>query len=119
MKAQLPVREAILNRRTYEAPAEGRSDKLRLDFNENTTGCSPAVRRALAKLTTKQLAMYPEYQAPTRRMARYLSVRPEELLLTNGGHHAPRPLFPTLGASRTPPPISEPPLPIRPPYPGV
>jgi len=59
MKAQLPVREAILNRRTYEAPAEGRSDKLRLDFNENTTGCSPAVRRALAKLTTKQLAMYP------------------------------------------------------------
>jgi len=28
------VREAILNRRTYEAPAEGRSDKLRLDFNE-------------------------------------------------------------------------------------
>src|SRR5258705_7176479 len=79
MKAQLPVREAILNRRTYEAPAEGRSDKLRLDFNENTTGCSPAVRRALAKLTTKQLAMYPEYQAPTRRMARYLSVRPEEL----------------------------------------
>jgi len=59
MKVHLPVREAILNRRTYEAPAEGRSEKLRLDFNENTAGCSPAVRRALAKLTTKQLAMYP------------------------------------------------------------
>jgi len=59
MKVHLPVRKAILNRRTYEAPAEGRSDKLRLDFNENTSGCSPAVRRALAKLTTKQLAMYP------------------------------------------------------------
>src|SRR6266852_3101475 len=62
MKVHLPVRKAILNRRTYEAPAEGRSDKIRLDFNENTTGCSPAVRRALTKLTTKQLAMYPEYQ---------------------------------------------------------
>src|SRR5437660_9890018 len=90
MKVHLPVREAILNRRTYEVPAEGRSEKLRLDFNENTAGCSPAVRRALAKLTTKQLAMYPEYQAPTRRIARYFGVRTEALLLTNGGDDALR-----------------------------
>jgi histidinol-phosphate aminotransferase len=95
MKVHLPVRKAILNRRTYEAPAEGRSDKLRLDFNENTAGCSPAVRRALAKLTTKQLAMYPEYQAPTRRIARYFGVRPEQLLLTNGGDDALRVFFDT------------------------
>ena len=95
MKAHLPVRKAILNRRTYEAPAEGRSNKLRLDFNENTSGCSPAVRRALAKLTTKQLAMYPEYLAPTRRIARYFGVRSEELLLTNGGDDALRVFFDT------------------------
>jgi len=95
VKVQLPVREAILNRRTYEAPAEGRSDKLRLDFNENTAGCSPAVRRALAKLTTKQLAMYPEYQAPTQRIARHFGVRREELLLTNGGDDALRVFFDT------------------------
>jgi histidinol-phosphate aminotransferase len=95
MKVRLPVRKAILNRRTYEAPAEGRSNKLRLDFNENTAGCSPAVRRALAKLTTKQLAMYPEYLAPTRRIARYFGVRPEELLLTNGGDDALRVFFDT------------------------
>ncbi len=57
MKVRLPVRQAILNRRTYEAPAEGRAGKVRLDFNENTSGCSPTVRRALAKLTAKQLAM--------------------------------------------------------------
>jgi histidinol-phosphate aminotransferase len=95
MKVHLPVRKAILNRRTYEAPAEGRADKLRLDFNENTTGCSPAVRRALAKLTGKQLAMYPEYQAPTARLARYFGVRPEELLLANGGDDALRVFFDT------------------------
>src|SRR5258708_9556581 len=95
MKVHLPVRKAILNRRTYEAPAEGRSDKLRLDFNENTSGCSPEVRGALAKLTTKQLAMYPEYQAPTRRIARFFGVRPEELLLTNGGDDALRVFFDT------------------------
>jgi histidinol-phosphate aminotransferase len=95
MKVHLPVRKAILNRRTYEAPAEGRSSKLRLDFNENTGGCSQAVRHALAKLSAKQIAMYPEYQAPTRRLARYFRVRPEELLLTNGGDDALRVFFDT------------------------
>ena len=95
MKPKLPVRRAILNRRTYEAPAEGRQNKLRLDFNENTTGCSPAVKRALAKLTTKQLAMYPEYEARTRKVAQYLQVRAEELLLTNGGDDALRVFFDT------------------------
>jgi histidinol-phosphate aminotransferase len=93
MKVHLPVREAILNRRTYEAPAEGRSNKLRLDFNENTSGCSPSVRRALAKLTAKQIAMYPEYQAPTNRLAHYFGVRPQELLLANGGDDALRVFF--------------------------
>jgi len=61
MSAQLPIRKAILERRTYEAPAEGREGKVRLDFNENTAGCSPKVIRALGKMSPKQLAMYPGY----------------------------------------------------------
>ena len=93
MKPQLPVRQAILDRRTYEPPGEGRADKLRLDFNENTAGCSPAVRRALAKLTPKLLSMYPEYERGTRRLARHFQVAPEELLLTNGGDDALRLFF--------------------------
>jgi histidinol-phosphate aminotransferase len=112
MKVHLPVRKAILNRRTYEAPAEGRSDKIRLDFNENTTGCSPAVRRALAKLTTKQLAMYPEYQAPTARLARHFGVRAEELLLTNGGDDALRVFFDTFVEPRSSVLICEPTFPM-------
>ncbi len=112
MRVHLPVRKAILNRRTYEAPAEGRSNKLRLDFNENTAGCSPAVRRALAKLTTKQLAMYPEYQAPTRRIARYFGVRAEELLLTNGGDDALRVFFDTFVESGSSILICEPTFPM-------
>ncbi|MBZ5541951.1 MAG: histidinol-phosphate transaminase [Acidobacteriia bacterium] len=95
MKVRLPVRRAILERRTYEPPAEGRRNKLRLDFNENTAGCAPAVLRALAKLSAKQLAMYPEYLAPTRRLARYFGVRPQELLLANGGDDALRVFFDT------------------------
>ncbi|MGB8473619.1 MAG: histidinol-phosphate transaminase [Candidatus Acidiferrum sp.] len=93
MKLQLPTRQAILDRRTYEPPGEGRADKLRLDFNENTAGCSPAVCRALAKLTPKLLSMYPEYERGTRRLARHFHVAPEELLLTNGGDDALRLFF--------------------------
>jgi histidinol-phosphate aminotransferase len=93
MKVQLPVRQAILGRRTYEPPGEGRANKLRLDFNENTAGCSPAVTRALAKLSPKQLAMYPEYERGTRRLARHFGVKPDELLLTNGGDDALRVFF--------------------------
>jgi histidinol-phosphate aminotransferase len=93
MKARLPVRKAILQRKTYEAPAEGRLDKVRLDFNENTTGCGPAVLRALRKLTPQQLAMYPEYAVPTRRIAAYFGISEYELLLTNGGDDALRVFF--------------------------
>jgi histidinol-phosphate aminotransferase len=93
MNAQIPTRRAILERRTYEPPGEGRAKKLRLDFNENTSGCSPAVIRALAKLSPKQIAMYPEYERPTKRLARYFGVKPEELLLTNGGDDALRSFF--------------------------
>src|SRR5207302_7507887 len=58
--------------------------KLRLDFNANTIGCSPAVMRALRKITPEQLAMYPEYENSLRRLAAYFGVRPSEMLLTNG-----------------------------------
>src|ERR1700681_1401812 len=95
MRSGLPVRNAILERRTYESPAEGRAKKMRLDFNENTSGCSRAVVRALARLSPKQLAMYPEYQRPTRALARYFGVKPEELLLANGGDDGLRVFFDT------------------------
>ncbi len=95
MKVRLPVRKAILERRTYEAPAEGRKGKMRLDFNENTTGCSAAARKAIGRLSTKELAMYPEYEKPTEEVARYFHVRPDEIALTNGGDDALRVFFDT------------------------
>lgn len=93
MTRQLPTRKALLERRTYEPPAEGRERKLRLDFNENTSGCPPAVIRALSKLSPKQIAMYPEYARPTQRLARYFGVNVDELLLANGGDDALRVFF--------------------------
>ena len=112
MKVRLPVRKAILLRRTYEAPAEGRAGKIRLDFNENTTGCSAAARRALARLSAKQIATYPEYKVPTRKLARYFGVKPEELLLTNGGDDALRVFFDTFVELRTDVLICEPTFPM-------
>jgi histidinol-phosphate aminotransferase len=95
VNVQLPVRKAILQRRTYEAPAEGRKGKIRLDFNENTTGCSAAACKAIARLSGKELATYPEYEAPTRELARYFCVGPAEIALTNGGDDALRVFFDT------------------------
>lgn len=93
MKFHLPVRQAILDRKTYEVPAESRLGKIRLDFNENTSGCSPAVKRALAKISAKQLGMYPEYEVATKKLAKFFKVRPEELCLQNGGDEGLRLFF--------------------------
>jgi len=81
---RIPVRRAVMGMAPYGAPQEGRAGKLRLDFNENTVGCSPTVLRALARLTPEQMAMYPEYEPTTRRLAKFFGVRPAELHLTNG-----------------------------------
>lgn len=93
MKFTLPIRQALLQRKTYEVPAEGRAGKVRLDFNENTAGCSPAVLRAIAKLTPQLYGMYPEVLPATKRLARYFGVKPEEIFLSNGGDDALRVFF--------------------------
>jgi histidinol-phosphate aminotransferase len=84
----IPVRPAIERMRPYHPPLEGRTDKLRLDFNENPTGCSPAVRRALARLRAASISAYPEQETVRRKAARHFGVRPDELLLTNGTDEA-------------------------------
>jgi histidinol-phosphate aminotransferase len=77
-------RKAVEEMRAYHPPLEGRGGKLRLDFNENTSGCSPAVRSALRRMTSATVSMYPEQETVRARLAKYFRVVPEELLLTNG-----------------------------------
>jgi histidinol-phosphate aminotransferase len=86
--AGIRVRRAVEGMRPYSPPLEGRTDKLRLDFNENPLGCSPAVRRALAKLSSASISAYPEQETVRRKAAGHFGVRPEELLLTNGTDEA-------------------------------
>jgi histidinol-phosphate aminotransferase len=87
-KNSAPVRRAVEKMRAYHPPLEGRTDKLRLDFNENPIGCSPKVRRALAKLSAATISSYPEQETVRRKAARHFSVASEELLLTNGTDEA-------------------------------
>jgi histidinol-phosphate aminotransferase len=81
---RVPLRRSVAKLDPYVAPVEGRAGKLRFDFNENTVGCSPAVLAALRSLTPEQIAIYPEYESATARLARYFKVRADEILLTNG-----------------------------------
>ncbi len=90
MKYRVRLREVVERLPAYRAPEEGRAGKLRLDFNENTVGCSPKVWAALTRMTREQIAIYPEYEATSRRVARFFHVAPEELLITNGADDALR-----------------------------
>lgn len=57
---------------------------LRLHLNENTAGCSPKVLEALRAIDAHQVAVYPDYEAATRRCAASLGVDPAWVQLTNG-----------------------------------
>jgi histidinol-phosphate aminotransferase len=82
-------RKAVLRMAPYSPPTAGRVGKLRLDFNENTVGCSPQVVDYLKeRLTASELAIYPEYEETRNALASFLGIATEELLLTNGTDEA-------------------------------
>ena len=77
-------KDAIIRMAAYAPPLEGRARKLRLDFNENTTGCSPAVQRAIAGCDPAMMAVYPEYERLRKKAAERLDINEGMILLTNG-----------------------------------
>ncbi len=83
----LKPRTAVHKVKSYHPPLGDRQG-LRLDFNENTVGCSPRVLECLRKITGEQLARYPERAPIEALVAAHLDIRPEELLLTNGTDEA-------------------------------
>jgi histidinol-phosphate aminotransferase len=88
-KPRIVPRKAVLDMAPYSPPSGGRAGKLRLDFNENTVGCSPKVVEFLrAKLCEEQLSIYPEYTRVKPALAAFFQVAPDQLLLTNGTDEA-------------------------------
>jgi histidinol-phosphate aminotransferase len=82
-------RPAVISMAPYSPPTGGRAGKLRLDFNENTVGCSPKVIEALkAGIEPAGLAVYPEYETARQAVADYFGVRREQFLFTNGTDEA-------------------------------
>src|SRR6202162_4341142 len=79
----LETRPAVRKLKQYRPPLGDRSG-LRLDFNENTGGCSPRVLERLRQLQPDQLACYPERGPGEREVASFLGVQAEQVLLTNG-----------------------------------
>ena len=79
----LTARNVVQNLKEYHPPLAGRSG-LRLDFNENSSGCSPRVLEALSRINGDLLSKYPEREPVEAVAAEFLGVRPEQLLLTNG-----------------------------------
>ncbi|HLK49386.1 MAG TPA: histidinol-phosphate transaminase [Bryobacteraceae bacterium] len=88
-KGAIKPRPAVLGMAPYSPPTAGRADKLRLDFNENTVGCSPLVVTALKQLLESgALAVYPEYGEAKQAIGRYFHVPPEQFIFTNGTDEA-------------------------------
>ena len=83
----LKAREAVRNLKSYHPPL-GNRQGLRLDFNENTVGCSPRVLQRLRSVTGEELARYPERDPGEKVVAAHLGVNPEEVILTNGTDEA-------------------------------
>lgn len=83
----LNPREAVRTLAGYHPPLAGRKG-LRLDFNENTVGCSPRVLEKLRNLDAEVLAKYPERGPVETAVADFLGVKSSELLLTSGADEA-------------------------------
>lgn len=89
MKGALEPRAAVLGMAPYSPPSGGREGKLRLDFNENTVGCSPRVIEALQQyLTADHVSIYPEYAGALADLAEFFQVSSSEFTLTNGTDEA-------------------------------
>ena len=82
-------RRSVLDMAPYSPPTGDRLGKLRLDFNENTVGCSPKIIEFLKEqLSAEKLSVYPDYATLRPALASFFHVEPEQLLPTNGTDEA-------------------------------
>ncbi len=69
----------------YNPPLEGRGAKLRLDFNENVSGCSPKVLEVMRESPSRGfVATYPEYSEARRKLGAHLGVDADQVIVGAG-----------------------------------
>lgn len=79
----LNPRKAVQSLPEYHPPLGSRVG-LRMDFNENTLGCSPRVAEKLQEISRDTIACYPERGSVEPKVAAFLGRHADEVLLTNG-----------------------------------
>jgi len=99
-----PARAAVEQLQTYSAPLEGRRELLRLDFNENTIGCSPLVAQAVRNFSAEEISVYPEYEGLCEAVVHNLletkcrgGLQPDQVGLFNGVDAAIHAVFQAYG----------------------
>lgn len=71
----------------YNPPLSGRRkfSGILLDFNERTSPPSPKIQQALQDfLNADKLQLYPEYGGLERKLAKYVGVNTDQIMITNG-----------------------------------
>ncbi|MHC1605523.1 MAG: histidinol-phosphate transaminase [Candidatus Methanofastidiosia archaeon] len=77
----------------YDPPLEGRKEKLRLDFNENTVGPSPKVAEVLKRIDPQIISSYPEYNRAYTFFSKFYNIEKGNILATNGTDEAIQLIF--------------------------
>ncbi len=88
-----PVPRARVQAMKEYHPPLGSRNALRLDFNENTVACSPAVSEVLGRISMGELTRYPEREPIEAIVAAHLGLASEQVALTNGVDEAIHVLF--------------------------
>lgn len=81
-------KKAVMEMSSYSPPTEGREGYLRLDFNENTIGCSPRVIEKLREITAGNISTYPQYDESIKKLADFLKIDSSQVMYTNGTDEA-------------------------------
>ncbi len=87
-KKIIKPRKAIEQKEQYNPPLENRRGLMRLDFNENTVGCSPKVLEAINNIREEEIASYPEYAKFKSKLAYHLKIGAEQVMITNASDEA-------------------------------
>ena len=81
-------RKSVMEMEEYKPPTYGRENFIRLDFNENTKGCSPNVIKSLRRINFAGMSIYPDYSNLRKILAKYCRIKEDEILPTNATDEA-------------------------------
>jgi histidinol-phosphate aminotransferase len=78
-------KKSIEKMEPYSPPISSRCNFIRLDFNENFSGCSPFAIEVLKTITRDEVSMYPDYNELRNDIAKLNNIDPSKILPINAG----------------------------------